>query len=281
MNYLETSVLNGFPLSASTVKFLQEMVYNVQMLSALGGVNYILSGCTEASGVVSDGMVCVNGEVMPFRGSAVGSHVVVVENVTPRTFKDAGGNFYSSPYYRERYACFGTASIQYLWTDFEKNEASNALIKRMRLAEGNITAAQTAITGLANSKADKSNVLAKDNAASFTPSAQYHPATKKYVDDAVGVKCWFVGGYNNTGSQIVQDYPATPLGLSAARQGEGYYRIIHNLGHKRYFFVGYGRNMNAVSPKAIVAKENNYFDVFTSDDESLNDNDFYFQIFIY
>lgn len=33
-------------------------------------------------------------------------------------------------------------------------------------------------------KADKSNVLELDNVASYTPTLSYHPATKKYVDDA-------------------------------------------------------------------------------------------------
>lgn len=34
-----------------------------------------------------------------------------------------------------------------------------------------------------NLKADKSNVLEKDNSQFFNPTADYHPATKKYVDD--------------------------------------------------------------------------------------------------
>jgi hypothetical protein len=32
-------------------------------------------------------------------------------------------------------------------------------------------------------RALKSNVLALDNTTAFTPTADYHPATKKYVDD--------------------------------------------------------------------------------------------------
>lgn len=32
-------------------------------------------------------------------------------------------------------------------------------------------------------KADKINVLEKDNEAAFTPTSNYHPSTKKYVDD--------------------------------------------------------------------------------------------------
>lgn len=34
----------------------------------------------------------------------------------------------------------------------------------------------------------ESNVLTKNNTTSFTPSGNYHPATKKYVDDNVGIK---------------------------------------------------------------------------------------------
>ena len=34
----------------------------------------------------------------------------------------------------------------------------------------------------------ESNVLTKSNTTSFTPSGNYHPATKKYVDDNVGIK---------------------------------------------------------------------------------------------
>ena len=44
----------------------------------------------------------------------------------------------------------------------------------------------SAISALDSSKADKSNVLELDNTDSFTPLADYHPATKKYVDDNVG-----------------------------------------------------------------------------------------------
>ena len=46
------------------------------------------------------------------------------------------------------------------------------------------------VTALA-SKADKTNVLELDNTSAFTPSADYHPATKKYVLDNVSG-----GGYS-------------------------------------------------------------------------------------
>ena len=55
-------------------------------------------------------------------------------------------------------------------------------------------------------------VLMKDNATAFTPTADYQPATKKYVDDAAG------GG----GVQIVLS-PSQPSGLKA---GDYWYQIV-------------------------------------------------------
>ena len=55
-------------------------------------------------------------------------------------------------------------------------------------------------------------VLMKDNTTVFTPTADYQPATKKYVDDAAG------GG----GVQIVLS-SAQPSGLKA---GDYWYQIV-------------------------------------------------------
>ena len=55
-------------------------------------------------------------------------------------------------------------------------------------------------------------VLMKDNATAFTPTADYQPATKKYVDDAAG------GG----GTTIVLS-SSQPSGLKA---GDYWYQIV-------------------------------------------------------
>lgn len=54
-------------------------------------------------------------------------------------------------------------------------------------------------------------VLMKDNATAFTPTADYQPATKKYVDDA-----------GSGGVQIVLS-SAQPSGLKA---GDYWYQIV-------------------------------------------------------
>lgn len=46
-----------------------------------------------------------------------------------------------------------------------------------------ITTAEWDITALENDKSDKTNVLELDNTTPYTPTADYHPATKKFVED--------------------------------------------------------------------------------------------------
>ena len=55
-----------------------------------------------------------------------------------------------------------------------------------------------------NTKADKSNVLELDNTTSFTPSSDFEPATKKYVDDnAWGGWGWFRETIQIAGTQLI------------------------------------------------------------------------------
>lgn len=73
---------------------------------------------------------------------------------------------------------------------------------------------QTLVDSVQNEAGDilPNLVLMKDNATAFTPTADYQPATKKYVDDAAG------GG----GVQIVLS-SSQPSGLKA---GDYWYQIV-------------------------------------------------------
>lgn len=61
--------------------------------------------------------------------------------------------------------------------------AINELKSRIDTADGNIT-------NLGNTKADKTNVLQLNNTTPFDPTSDYHPATKKYVDELTGGASW-------------------------------------------------------------------------------------------
>ena len=73
---------------------------------------------------------------------------------------------------------------------------------------------QTLVDSVQNEAGDilPNLVLMKDNVTAFTPTADYQPATKKYVDDAAG------GG----GVQIVLS-SSQPSGLKA---GDYWYQIV-------------------------------------------------------
>ena len=83
----------------------------------LAGYKVIVSGCIEAGGIVTDGFVIINGELLKFKGTAISDFVVIQEiPEAPQGFKDGS----AKPIIYERYATFGTADVQYAWDDFKR-----------------------------------------------------------------------------------------------------------------------------------------------------------------
>lgn len=79
-----------------------------------------------------------------------------------------------------------TRIVVWLKTQFNYLEATNNLsdlndasAARTNLDVYNTTEVDTSL----NLKSDKSNVLELDNTDTYTPTLDYHPSTKKYVDD--------------------------------------------------------------------------------------------------
>lgn len=73
-------------------------------------------------------------------------------------------------------------------------------------------------------KADKSNVLQLDNTATYTPSSNYHPATKKYVDDNSIISLF--NGYTDLGD--ISGFDERTITLSPV-VGTSNYMVIGNL----------------------------------------------------
>lgn len=97
--------------------------------------------------------------------------------------------------------------------------------------------------------ADNVNCLAKDNATEFIPSADYHPATKKCVDDTVQVQYWFDGD----GSETDFDLPAginpgaVYNGGSLSRPGATHdYEVVDNVTYYTISFATAPANGNDV-----------------------------------
>ena len=76
-------------------------------------------------------------------------------------------------------------------------------------------------------KADVSNVLTKDQTEEYTPTGEYNPATKKYVDDKVfetGAADMRKAVYDTDGNGIVDNAERLagqlPSAFATAKQGE-------------------------------------------------------------
>jgi hypothetical protein len=135
MNLLDFNHRSGWPGSSSTWEFIQGQILLLQQLSLINGSTYIINGCVDNAGSISDGTVVVAGEILPFVGGAVQTNVVVVDTVGSKEYFD----HQVRPYYHTRIATFGTVGTVYAWADFDRSTPTNGLLKRMKATEDIIT----------------------------------------------------------------------------------------------------------------------------------------------
>lgn len=121
MNRIKFNQTGGFPLTTNTLNAQQEAYTIFNALGELAGNYSIISGC-EASGTsIADGCVYIDGELLPFKGGAEQSKVIVIENITNATFEDGQ----SKPTYINRYVTFGIGTKAIEWNKFKR--AKNTL----------------------------------------------------------------------------------------------------------------------------------------------------------
>ena len=107
MNKVNITAKDDFPMDSDGMDFIQKMIHQVYKLSKLGGGNYILEGCVEVNGEVSDGSIVIDGELMGFKGGQKKDYIVIVE--TKETVYDEEGTGELKEYpeaYISRHATF-------------------------------------------------------------------------------------------------------------------------------------------------------------------------------
>ncbi|MBD3748499.1 MAG: hypothetical protein IE931_03290 [Sphingobacteriales bacterium] len=130
MNELDFTQPGGFPLDQDVLAFLQAQSKLAGQTSAFGGSLSIISGCVEAGGNVTDGFIAINGEILPFVGTAVDLKVVIVETVNNLTYEDGVDRAAE----KIRYATFGDDGVtNYLWANFKRNTSEGILARLERL----------------------------------------------------------------------------------------------------------------------------------------------------
>lgn len=113
MNKGNFEATQNFPVSTYTYSFLQQMAHLAGKLAALGGANYILSGCTKNGNNVSEGVMVINGEILPFTGGVLKDKLTIKEVKLSDSF--AGVDYLEA--YTLRTVEFSDAG-QYNWKDF-------------------------------------------------------------------------------------------------------------------------------------------------------------------
>ncbi|MCG8310735.1 MAG: hypothetical protein MI975_25320, partial [Cytophagales bacterium] len=99
------------------------------------------------------------------------------------------------------------------------NTSAKTIVGAVNELFSEINILNTDVLDLMTGKADKDNVLERDNASSFNPTQNYHPATKLYVDQRIPVD----GGEVNQGVNLGDE------GIGVYKDKVGVYLRFRNL----------------------------------------------------
>ena len=105
----------GFPGTNKTLRFIQDAFREpLGALAQLAGDKTIITGVVNTAGVVSNGFITYNGEIIPFQGGNYAATVTIIEafeNVNYNTDANDDTVLDSLPAYRTIYAMCGTGGI--------------------------------------------------------------------------------------------------------------------------------------------------------------------------
>lgn len=128
MNSINFYSGDKFPQYREALVKMQDMIHLVAALAGMGGKNYILSGCTFGNdGKTSDGLVVVNGELLPFVGGDTKAKIIIKETRQDET----AFNVVYPELYITRVAQFSDNG-EYSWSDFEQVKSNVELYKLIR-----------------------------------------------------------------------------------------------------------------------------------------------------
>ena len=134
MNKINFNQTGGFPLSTNILDAMQSAYAIFNQLGSLAGNKAIISGCEQVGNNIADGVIFLNGEILPFKGGAIGSSVIIKEESESRVFEDGA----TKPVIFKKYATFGSSTPDktFVWADFKpiKNLISLAQEKAEKTA---------------------------------------------------------------------------------------------------------------------------------------------------
>ena len=133
MNKIQLAGQRDFALTTDALAFMQDASEAIAKLVALGGDNYILSGCVTTGTSVSSGWIVLKGKLMPFVGGTIQSYVRIIETVQTVTVDIASRQ--QTTYHAE----FGTSSnsaFNVEWSQVSRHIGENLYRGTSGSAEG-------------------------------------------------------------------------------------------------------------------------------------------------
>lgn len=79
MDKINITSAENFPFSLKTASKILDMIGSISKLTGIGGGSYILSGCEEVDGVITDGFIVLNKELLPFVGGEAKPYIAIEE----------------------------------------------------------------------------------------------------------------------------------------------------------------------------------------------------------
>lgn len=132
MNKANFLAKENFPQSTYTFDFMQKTIHLAGSMALLGGDNYILAGCVEdKSGNVSEGLITINGELLPFAGGAKKDKVKIQETKESDHFN---GVDYPEAYIHRKVIFADDGDI--LWDDLKQVLTNKALEQKISSIKG-------------------------------------------------------------------------------------------------------------------------------------------------
>lgn len=252
------------PIKSGTLAFLQQAYGEALtgiIVSLIGptyspSTMYVLSGCVNTGAgsnyTISSGYVFFNGEIysVPSAGfSTTGTDVPIFVLLVNQ---------------------FTTNADPVTFTDSSVKNVHN--IRQVLVQSG------ASGSGLANYSdgvfmefISGADVLKRNNTSAYSPTTNYNPATKKYVDDHIVSNLLWLGTISADGT-TVNKQSGTLTSITAVKTATGSYTLTHNIGNTNYYITANGiePTQPAASLRSYI-KNDNAFDYHCSDDGSLND----------
>lgn len=113
------------------------------------------------------------------------------------------------------------------------------------------------------------NVLLLNNTTPYTPTSQYNPATKGYVDSKISEVLFWSGVVSADGVSVTKYAGAGTV--TASRTSNGVYRLTHNIGDSKYYFNAICIDTSSLhTPRAYYNRSSTSFDLVVADNNGLD-----------